>query len=97
MSFGDANNVAEEVAAIGGIDRLALFGDSDNLTLEQKVKQVRRARQEPVARLLIFDNCEDEMLAADWLPVFGGCSVLITSRLGHWPKEMPVTAVPLAV
>jgi DNA-binding SARP family transcriptional activator/Flp pilus assembly protein TadD len=97
LSFADAGNVAEEVAAIGGDSRMALFDDGDNLTLEQKVKQIRRAWQEPVARLLIFDNCEDEMLAADWLSVSGGCSVLITSRLGRWPKEMPLTTLPLAV
>ncbi len=97
MSFADGENVAEEVAATGGDGGMALFDDADQLTLEQKVKQIRRAWQESIPRLLIFDNCEDEMLAADWLPVSGGCSVLMTSRLGRWPKEMPVTALALAV
>ena len=58
---------------------------------------VQRNWQEPVARLLIFDNCEDEALLAKWLPVSGGCRVLVTSNRATWAHELQVMAVPLSL
>ncbi|MEZ4659844.1 MAG: hypothetical protein R2911_19995 [Caldilineaceae bacterium] len=37
------------------------------------------------AGLLVFDNCEDPALLAQWRPTSGGCCVLVTSRRGRWP------------
>ncbi|MEM7111341.1 MAG: FxSxx-COOH system tetratricopeptide repeat protein [Chloroflexota bacterium] len=97
ISFAQAEAVEEEIARMGGEGGMALFKDKDKLALPEKLTHVRRAWQEPVPRLLIFDNCEDEYLAADWLPITGGCSVLITSRLAQWPQEMPIISLPLPV
>lgn len=97
LNFEAEENVSEDVAAIGGERGLALFTDDDRLTLSQKVDRVRRAWQEATPRLLIFDNCEDPNVAADWLPVTGGCRVLITSRRQRWPKALPITVTPLEI
>ena len=95
LSFANANSVAQEVAVIGGERGLGLYRDADRLNQIDKVGRVQRAWQESVPRLLIFDNCEDERLLADWLPVTGGCQVLVTSRRGVWAPELGVTTQAL--
>lgn len=90
LSFADADSVANEAAVIGGERGLGLYRDADKLTQLDKVGRVRRAWQEAVPRLLIFDNCEAEALLAEWLPVTGGCQVLLTSRRGVWTPELGV-------
>ena len=97
ISLADAGNVEEEVAKIGGERGMKLYRTTHSLSLADQVSRVQSAWQEPIPRLLIFDNCEDENLAADWLPVSGGCSVLVTSRRGQWPPELPLTEYPLLV
>ncbi len=96
LSFADAENVIEEVAFIGGERGMKLYQQSDKLTQSQQIAKVQNAWQESEARLLIFDNCEDELLLTEWLPVTGGCSVLVTSRRGAWPLEMPLAELPLS-
>ena len=95
LNFAEADNVAEEVAVVGSERGLGLFMEGDKLSLAEQVGRVQRAWQEPTPRLLIFDNCEDEALLAKWLPITGGCRVLLTSRRGVWARELGVTAVPL--
>jgi DNA-binding SARP family transcriptional activator/tetratricopeptide (TPR) repeat protein len=95
LSFADAGNVAEEVAAVGSERGLGLFRESEKLSLADQLGRLGRAWQEPIPRLLIFDNCEDEALLAKWLPVTGGCRVLLTSRRGVWARELGIAAVPL--
>jgi DNA-binding SARP family transcriptional activator/Tfp pilus assembly protein PilF len=95
MSFAEAANVSEEVAIVGGERGLGLFGSKERLTLAEQVGRVQRAWQEPIPRLLIFDNCETEGLLVKWLPVTGGCRVLVTSRRGVWSASLGITAVPL--
>jgi DNA-binding SARP family transcriptional activator len=95
LSFAEAENVAEEVAAAGSERGLGLFREAEQLTLADRTGRVQRAWQEPIPRLLIFDNCEDEDLLAAWLPVTGGCRVLLTSRRGVWAPGLAVRAVPL--
>ena len=97
ISLADAGNVEEEVAKIGGERGMKLYRTNHSLSLADQVSRVQSAWQEPIPRLLIFDNCEDENLAADWLPVSGGCSVLVTSRRGQWQPELPLTELPLRV
>ena len=53
------------------------FGD---LSFEDQVREVMSAWQSALPRLLVFDNCEDEALLAQWRPPTGGCRVLVTSR-----------------
>ena len=67
------------------------------MTLAGRVGRVQRAWQEAVPRLLVFDNCEDEKLLSAWMPVTGGCRVLLTSRRAHWPHELQVAEWPLQV
>lgn len=97
LNFADADNVVELIANIGGQHAIRLFTDADKFALAKKIELVKRAWQEPVPRLLIFDNCEDENLAAAWLPVTGGCRVLITSRLSNWSKALPIKRIGLPV
>jgi hypothetical protein len=52
---------------------------------------------QPAARLLIFDNCEEEELLAQWRPLTGGCRVLVTSRRGEWRSDLGVHALRLGV
>ncbi len=97
LNFADAEHVAGEVAAVGSERGLGLFRETEQLTLADQVGRVQRAWQEPVPRLLLFDNCEDDALLTTWAPVTGGCRVLVTSRQGSWEPELGVTAVPLNV
>ncbi|MEM7114564.1 MAG: tetratricopeptide repeat protein [Chloroflexota bacterium] len=90
LNFAQAGNVAQEVAAIGDEHGMGLFEDGDKLTLADQVARVQRAWQSATPRLLIFDNCEDESLLEKWLPVTGGCRVLVTSRRGTWARELRV-------
>ena len=63
---------------------LPLFQDGQKLTLIDQTGRVQRAWQESTPRLLIFDNCEEEGLLEKWMPVTGGCRVLVTSRRTEW-------------
>lgn len=95
INFAEANNVAEEFARLGDERRLGLFRKQDQLGIAEQVAHVQRAWQEPIPRLLIFDNCEEEDLLTEWLPVTGGCRVLVTSRRGVWSPTLALTTVPL--
>lgn len=97
LSFANPDNIDEEIAAVGGSAGMCLFSDAEQLPLSERVAKVQQAWRESIPRLLIFDNCEDELLVVDWLPNSGGCSVLLTSRSGNWPLEMPITQLPLDV
>ena len=97
LSFADAENVASEVAAVGGEHGLGLYQDTEQLSLNDQVGRVKRAWQESIPRLLIFDNCEDEGLLAEWQPATGECRVLLTSRRSQWSRELQVSVWPLQV
>ena len=86
LNFAEAENVDEEVAAVGSERGLGLFRESEKLTLADQIGRVQRAWQEPIPRLLIFDNCEDERLLEQWLPKTGGCRVVLTSRRSEWAR-----------
>jgi DNA-binding SARP family transcriptional activator/Flp pilus assembly protein TadD len=95
LNFAEGDNVAGEMTAIGSERGLGLFRETENLSQADQVGRVQKVLQEPIPRLLIFDNCEEEMLLADWLPVTGGCRVLMTSRRSGWARSLGVSAVPL--
>ncbi|MCB8965771.1 MAG: tetratricopeptide repeat protein [Ardenticatenaceae bacterium] len=95
INFAESNNVAAEVVLVGGERGLGLFERKNLLSMSEQVGRVQRAWQEPIPRLLIFDNCEDERLLTEWLPVTGGCRVLVTSQRGQWTAHLGVTAVSL--
>jgi tetratricopeptide (TPR) repeat protein len=96
LSFADATAVPGEIAACGGPGAL----DLPNFAALSPPDQVARVRQEwqhATPRLLVFDNCEDEQLLADWRPTSGGCQVLLTARRGEWDASLGVRSLPLEV
>lgn len=97
MSFANPDNIPDEVATIGGQRGMGLFKETDKLTQADQVASVQKAWQGQIPRLIIFDNCEDVNVAAEWLPVSGGCSVLLTSRFSDWSKTLPLTVYPLDI
>lgn len=86
-------NVPAELAKCG----IAMpLGDGyAGLSLEEQVQRVQRAWQEPIPRLLLFDNCEEESLLAQWRPTTGGCRVLATSRRAVWDSSLGVATLAL--
>ncbi len=58
---------------------------------------MQAAWREALPRLLVFDNCEDEALLAEWRPPSGGCRVLVTSRRSRWSAALisQVLALPV--
>jgi hypothetical protein len=53
------------------------------------------AWQSAMPRLLVFDNCEDETLLAQWSPPTGASHVLITSRSAEWDTMLRIKSLPL--
>lgn len=97
LSFADPKTVPSEIAACGGPGMLDLRPDYGELSLTDQVNLVQGAWREPVPRLLIFDNCEDEELVAQWRPSSGGCRVLITSRREGWDSTLDVQTLALDI
>ena len=101
ISFADPSGVDAAIAACGGAGALELYTDAAGLSLAEQVAKVRRAWDEDVPRLLIFDNCDDtkdttaEQLLAAHRPISGGCRVLVTSRRGRWSRGQALTVHPL--
>ena len=95
LSFADPSAIPAEVATCGGPGRLELRPDFDVLPVEDRIRLVMSAWQSDLPRLLVFDNCEDEPLLAQWRPPTGGCRVLMTSRRREWDPTLAVTGVPL--
>jgi len=97
LSLAEAANAPAEVAACGRRAGLNLAPDFDRLDLPDQVALVQAAWREPMPRLLIFDNCEDEALLAGWRPVTGGSRVVVTSRRANWEPALGVKELPLGV
>ncbi|MCI0575836.1 MAG: tetratricopeptide repeat protein [Chloroflexi bacterium] len=94
LSFANADSVPAEVADCG---RAMGLPGLEHLELPDQVARVRQVWQEPIPRLLVFDNCEDEQLLAAWRPATGGCRVLATSRRGRWDPGLGVASLALNV
>jgi hypothetical protein len=97
LSFADPKAIPAEIAACGGVGALELRPDFGERPLEEQVRLVLAAWQEPLPRLLVFDNCEDPASLAQWRPPSGGCRVLITTRRADWEPVLGVRALPLDV
>jgi hypothetical protein len=97
LNFADPAAVATEVAACGGPRALALHPAFHTLPLADQVQLVQAVWQSSLPRLLVFDNCEDQGLIAQWRPTSGGCRVLITSRRTSWEASLGVTTLVLDV
>jgi tetratricopeptide (TPR) repeat protein len=90
LSFASAIDVQAEIAACRTALRQELPLNVGSLPLEDQVRLVLAAWQSPLPRLLVFDNCEEEQLLAQWRPRTGGCRVLVTSRRLKWTAELGV-------
>jgi tetratricopeptide (TPR) repeat protein/transcriptional regulator with XRE-family HTH domain len=97
LSFADGKTIPGEIAACGGGGGMNLRPDYHTLPLEEQVHLVRAAWQQPIPRLLIFDNCEDETLLDEWRPPTGGCRILITSRRSQWDLVLNVQTLSIDV
>jgi tetratricopeptide (TPR) repeat protein len=97
LSFAKAEGIPAEIAACGGPGLLDLRPDYPRLSLNDQVRLVLSAWQSALPRLLVFDNCEEQSLLAEWRPPNGGCSVLVTSRRERWDPTLGVQLVPLEV
>jgi tetratricopeptide (TPR) repeat protein len=97
LNFANPAAVATEVAACGGPGALALHPEFHTLPLAAQVELVLATWQSPLLRLLVFDNCEEETLLAQWRPPHGGCRVLVTSRRASWEPSLGVQLVPLGM
>ncbi|HEY0734743.1 MAG TPA: helix-turn-helix transcriptional regulator, partial [Herpetosiphonaceae bacterium] len=97
LSFADLAAIPAEVAACGGDRGMRLQATFDQLPLDKQVQLVQAAWEHPLPRLLVFDNCENEALLAQWRPNHGGCRILVTSRRQHWDVALGMQAVPLDV
>jgi len=95
LSFAAAAGVPTQVAACGGLGGMELRPDFGDLSLGEQERLVRVAWNNPMPRLLVFDNCEDEALLARWKPALGGSRVLVTSRRGQWDPTLGVTVMSL--
>ncbi|MCP5101051.1 MAG: hypothetical protein GY943_36335, partial [Chloroflexi bacterium] len=80
LNFADAENIVEEIVVIGGERGMGLYKDTDKLSQADQIGRIRKAWQDSIPRLLVFDNCEEEALLSEWVPVTGGSRVLLTSR-----------------
>ncbi|WP_161569273.1 tetratricopeptide repeat protein [Candidatus Oscillochloris fontis] len=89
ISFADPNSVERTVADCYAHPSAAL------LPLSQRAERVLQTWHEPEPRLLIFDNCEDEDLLAQWRPAHGGSRVLLTSRRTRWNAALITARLPL--
>ncbi len=96
LSFADPGGVKNEIALCGGPGAMNLPGLTD-LKLDDQVGRVLAEWGKPVPRLLVFDNCEEEELLAQWRPVTGGCRVLVTSRREAWDPALGIVARRLDV
>jgi tetratricopeptide (TPR) repeat protein/transcriptional regulator with XRE-family HTH domain len=95
LRFADAVAVPSEVAVCGGRSYLNLHPDFDMLPLHAQVRLVRAAWESALPRLLVFDNCENEVLLDEWRPRTGGSRILITSRRAEWDAVLGVQTLSL--
>lgn len=97
LSFAEPAVVPAEVAACAGDQGMRLQAEFDDLPLDKQVQLVQAAWETDVPRLLVFDNCEDEVLLDQWRPKHGGARVLLTSRHHHWDPALGVQSLSLDV
>jgi hypothetical protein len=97
VSCADPAVVPAEVVACGGTGALDLRPDFAVLKENEQVALVLAAWQSPLPRLLVFDNCEEPALLAQWQPPTGGARVLVTSRRSAWEPALGVEALRLDI
>src|SRR5258708_13995407 len=96
VSFAEANAIPAQVAECGRSGYLNLRPDFHTLPLEDQIRLVLGAWQSALPRLLVFDNCEDEALVAQWSPPTAASCVLITGRRAQWDAMLRLKMLPLS-
>lgn len=103
LSFADLHAIEGEIAACGGFDAMQVYHESEQISLQERCARVQSAWNQPIPRLLIFDNWDHvgerkaRELLGRYLPKAGGCRVLITSRNSQWPSEFALRPMPLGL
>jgi tetratricopeptide (TPR) repeat protein len=97
LHAADRHQLQNEIALCGGGKHLNLRPDFDQLPLSERTRLVMAEWSKDIPRLLIFDNCEDERLLAQWRPLEGGCRIVVTSRRLRWNPTLPVHQLHLEV
>lgn len=97
LNFADSDSIPAEIAASGGAGGLNLRPDFHHLPIIEQTSLVKAEWSSPLPRLLVFDNCEDEKLFAQWRPQTGACRVLATSRRPQWGLTLGITPLTLGV
>ncbi len=76
--------------------QLKLIDDAmDSRAAQRDADRAIRELNSQVPRLLILDNALDESSLRRWLPLSGGCRILITSRFSGWSTTVPTITVPV--
>ncbi len=78
LNFAAPASIAAKVADCG--QGMGLHPAFERLLFDERVALVLAAWQQPIPRLLVFDDYEDEQLLERWHPRVGRCSVLLTSH-----------------
>ena len=97
LSFANQQAIPAEIAECGTTIGLEMRLDFNSLTLDDQVRLVLSAWQSSLPRLLVFDNCENEMLLNKWRPRTGSCRVIVTSRQSDWSLELGIKRVSLEI
>jgi NB-ARC domain len=97
LGFSDPASVPTEIALCGGPEHLNLWSIEEEPDIDTQIATIRRIFTGPEPRLLVFDNCEDEKLLAEWRPKTGGSRVLVTSRHSTFSAYLGVRTLPLDV
>ncbi|NOK72903.1 MAG: hypothetical protein GFH24_608294n136 [Chloroflexi bacterium AL-N5] len=98
IHFGEEGSISDNIVkSVGDAGTLLdLPADFAKQALPTQAALVQQAWCDPVPRLLIFDNCEEERLLRQYVPRTGGCRILVTSRYRKWDPTL-VHPVPLGV
>lgn len=94
LQASDGATLAVEIAACGD-SGLITRADWGSLRTVERIQLVRQAWQQPIPRLLVLDNCEDEETLYSLQLTSGGCRVVVTSRKTHWSVASRATTLPI--
>ena len=94
VSFAEAGAIPAEIAnACAGLPDLPL--GFQELDAQTQLGMILGAWRNDLPRLLVFDNCEDEILLEQWRPATGAAHVLLTSRRGEFAASLGVKVLAL--
>jgi tetratricopeptide (TPR) repeat protein len=89
ISFSESELIPSEIAACSKF--------SEDIPLDIRVNKASSEWQSEIPRLLIFDNCDDFDLLAQWLPPTGASRVIVTSHQSSWDLALDIKHLPLGL